>query len=135
MEVNTRNQLTSELRPISERQALRKRKPKSAHLCPHRPGMDHCLAWVRRSLARLAHKLSALRSRHPCERYKSFPTPSVSEHDRNSVIMLGRMIHPYKLLLRNAQKALTGGTRNSSTAKVWVNKDTTVICQGFTGTL
>merc|ERR550534_1853750 len=31
------------------------------------------------------------------------------------------------------KRGLTVNKRYSSTAKVWVNKDTTVICQGFTG--
>jgi len=34
---------------------------------------------------------------------------------------------------RNSKKLHKTNVRHSSTAKVWVNKDTTVICQGFTG--
>ena len=36
-------------------------------------------------------------------------------------------------LARNHIIKQTNNVRHSSSAKVWVNKETTVICQGFTG--
>lgn len=47
--------------------------------------------------------------------------------------MFSRTVLPVRGFIRRHLNKTATSARHSSSAKVWVNKDTTVICQGFTG--